>query len=103
MLDDRVDFVAIDPFDFEHDASVIEEQGVASAHVVREILVVEAHAFLVAEFATGVENEAVAGFNVILPFSNFPTRIFGPCKSARMPTGRPSRAAIWRTVLAEVM
>src|SRR5450830_220317 len=36
----------------------------------------------------------------ILPSSNLPTRIFGPCKSAMMATSRPHRAAASRTMRA---
>src|SRR5450759_478328 len=39
-------------------------------------------------------------FRMILSFSNFRTRIFGPCKSARMPTVRPHALAAARTVSA---
>ena len=52
--------VAAHAFDFELQAAVVEQQDVARLDVLRQILVVEADAFLVAELAVGVEDEAVA-------------------------------------------
>ena len=40
---------------------------------------------------------------LILPSANLPTRIFGPCKSARMPIGRACFAASVRTSAARSM
>ena len=33
------------------------------------------------------------------PFTNRPSRIFGPCRSAKTPIGRPASSAAWRTAL----
>ena len=63
-----IDFLADDVVDVEHDAAIVEQQHVARTDVVRQVLVIEADAQLVAEFALGVENEAVADFERDLAF-----------------------------------
>ncbi|MDT4842191.1 hypothetical protein FQZ97_760820 [compost metagenome] len=43
------------------------------------------------------------GSSITLPSANLPTRIFGPCRSAMMPTSRPARCAASRTRVARSM
>ena len=62
--------------------------------VVRQLLVVEAHARRVAQLAFGVEDERVRpATSSTLPSSNLPMRIFGPCRSAMIATSRPELCA----------
>ena len=88
--DAGVNLLAAHAGDFELQAAVVEEQDVAIDDVLGQVLVIEADAFLVAERALGVEDEFSPATRVILPSSNLPTRIFGPCRSPRMPTVRPT-------------
>ena len=49
-----------DAIDVEHDLAVVEQQDVARLDVLRQLLVVQPGARLVAEVAIGIEDEAVA-------------------------------------------
>jgi hypothetical protein len=51
VQDDGVDFLVDDLANFEYDASVVEQQNVAGADVLGQLLVVETDALLIAEFA----------------------------------------------------
>ena len=99
-LDDGVDLVADHALHGELEAAVVEQQHVARLHVLGQVLVVEADALGVAELAAGVEDEGASRVSVTRPSSNLPTRILGPCRSARMPIGRPARAEASRMVSA---
>ena len=55
-----MDLLADHARDVEHDQAVVQQQDVAGAQVARQVLVVEAAAFVVAQFAVGVENERIA-------------------------------------------
>ena len=78
MPDNGVDFMAKDPFDFEHDPAVVEQQGIAGADIFRQILVIEPDTFLIAEFATCVEDEAVVGFQCDLAILKLANPDFRP-------------------------
>ena len=56
-----MDLAAFDPIDVEDDQSVVEQQRVAGAHVLRQVLVVEADPVLVAAFGRRVEDEWCTG------------------------------------------
>ena len=62
MPHDREDFVSGYLFNFQDDPPVVQQQDVPCGDIAGEILVVEPDAFLVAEFALGVENQQIAGF-----------------------------------------
>jgi hypothetical protein len=57
---------ALHIFDPHLDATVIEDQGRAARHVVNQIGIVQADALLVAQFAVGIEDEAIAVVQVDL-------------------------------------
>ena len=63
-----VNLLADHPIDLEDDAPVVEQQHVARAHVLGQVLVVEADAFLVAELAARVEDEVIAVLEKDLAF-----------------------------------
>ncbi len=55
------DFLLVDPIHLDHDASVVEHQHVARAHVLHQFRIVEADAARIAYLARGVEDELLAG------------------------------------------
>jgi hypothetical protein len=76
VANDGKDFRRHDPLYVKHDATVIEQQDTASGDVPGQILVVEADTFVVAQFAAGIEDEALAGFKPNLAVGEFPDADF---------------------------
>jgi hypothetical protein len=68
VADDGEDLAADDPFDVEDDATIVEQEDTAGGDVPRQILVIEPHAFTIAQLAARVEDEARALFEPDLAF-----------------------------------
>ena len=91
------DVGALDRDHGERDLAVVDQQPVAHAGVVGQALVGGGHPVGGARDVVDGDADLAAGGPVTGPSANVPSRIFGPCRSARTATARPVRSEASRT------
>ena len=81
----------------ERELAVVDQQPVADADVVGEVLVRGGHPLGGARDVLDGDADLAPVGHSTGPSANVPSRIFGPCRSARMATARPVLSEASRT------
>ena len=63
--------VSLDFGNAQYDAAIIQHQGYAGSHIIRQFFVIQPHLFLITQFALGIEYEFVTGFQRDFPMLEF--------------------------------